>query len=585
MIPENSLLNTQQRAAANALIASLDQAQLAWLSGYTTALASGSASPTATTPAKIMVLFGTESGNSEELADKIAKAVKKNGGKPTLKNMSEASPAELKKYDSVLTIVSTWGDGEPPETSESFYKAFMNEQTDLKGVKFSVCALGDSSYDKFCQIGIEFDTRFETLGAERVAARVDCDVDFDESYNAWAKAVLDQVCASSTVSTNPVVAAPAAIEYGKKNPFSSEVLENQAINGPGTAKETIHLELDLEGSGLSYEAGDALAVIPTNCEQVVTDILVATGLDADTKVTVKGNEETTLATALSQQLDITALSRNILKKYNVHAQSDEITKLLDDEKKAELKDWIWGRQIIDMVENFKVEKLQAQDFVSVLRKLPPRLYSIASSPKAHEGEVHLTVAAVRYNAYDKDRKGVASTYLADESKIGDKVSVYVHQNKNFRLPQDTHTPVIMVGPGTGIAPFRAFIEERGETGNQGGSWLFFGDQKYHFDFLYQLELQDHLKSGALSKLDLAFSRDQPEKVYVQHRMLERADELYQWLEKGAHFYVCGDASRMASDVHDALIEILQSAGAKSLDEAKSYVDQMKKDKRYQRDVY
>jgi sulfite reductase (NADPH) flavoprotein alpha-component len=376
-----------------------------------------------------------------------------------------------------------------------------------------------------------------------------------------------------------------AVEYSKKNPFPSEVLEHVLLNGEGTVKETIHIELDLTGSGLNYEVGDALAVVPTNCDQVVTEILVATGLDADAKVTVKGLDETTLANALTTQLDITALSKSIVKKYNALANADELTTLLTDDAKAQLKDWLWGRQIIDLVENFKVTGLDAQAFVNVLRKLPPRLYSIASSPKAHEGEVHLTVAAVRYNSHGKDRKGVASTYITDEAKTGEKVSVYVHQNKNFRLPEAAETPVIMVGPGTGIAPFRAFIEERGETGNQGGSWLFFGDQRYQFDFLYQLELQEHLKSGALSKIDVAFSRDQPEKVYVQHRMLERAQELYQWLEKGAHFYVCGDATRMANDVHNALIEIVQTAGGKSLEDATAYIDQLKKDKRYQRDVY
>lgn len=586
MIPENSLLNAQQRAAANALTASLDQSQQAWFSGYLAALSSGSSLSATAAPAKVMVLFGTESGNSEGLADKIAKSIKKKGAKPTLKNMAETSPSELKKFDTVLTFVSTWGDGEPPEAAEDFYKAFMNEKTDLSGVNFSVCALGDTSYDKFCQTGKEFDTRFETLGAKRIADRVDCDVDYEDSYDSWASAVLDQIGSPSSAAA-PLVAetAPTTVEYSKKNPFPSEVLESILLNGPGTEKETIHVELDLEGSGLSYEAGDALAVVPLNCEQVVTDILVATGLNADSEVTVKGNDPTTLATALTEQLDITVLSKSILKKYNAHASSAELTRLLEEENKQELKDWLWGRQIIDLIESYKIDSLNAQDFVNVLRKLPPRLYSIASSPKAHEGEVHLTVAAVRYTAHEKNRKGVASTYLADEAAVGEKVNVYVHQNKNFRLPQDTNTPIIMVGPGTGIAPFRAFIEERDETGNQGGSWLFFGDQKYHFDFLYQLELQDHLKSGALSKLDVAFSRDQPEKVYVQHRMLERAKELYQWLEKGAHFYVCGDASRMADDVHTTLIEILQSEGGLSQKKAASYLDQMKKDKRYQRDVY
>jgi len=279
MIPENSLLNTQQRDAANALIASLDLSQKAWLSGFLAAQSSGAGSAVTAKPSKVLVLFGTESGNAEALADKTAKAVKKKGGKPTLKNMAESKPSDLKNYDSVLTIVSTWGDGEPPEAAEDFHTAFMSEEVDLKGITFSVCALGDTSYDKFCETGKEFDARLEKLGAERLVDRADCDVDFDDTYDAWAKEILDKVCQSATPTIESFTGtiAPSGVEYGKKNPFPAEVLECQLINGPGTAKETIHLELDLEGSGLTYEAGDALAVIPTNCEQVVTDILLATG--------------------------------------------------------------------------------------------------------------------------------------------------------------------------------------------------------------------------------------------------------------------------------------------------------------------
>lgn len=588
MIPNNSPLTPQQSSAANSLIASLDATQQSWLSGFLSALSvsSGSGASVAQ-PANVLVLYGTESGNAEGLADRTVKALKKKGAKPTLKNMSESKPTDLKKFDSVLTLISTWGDGEPPEAAEEFYTAFMAESFSLEGVKFSVCALGDTSYDKFCQTGKEFDEKFQALGAERVQDRVDCDVDFEDEYESWLNAVLEKVSASSSAALPVVDFTPLVTEeYGKKNPFSAEVIDHVILNGEGTAKETIHLELDLNGSGLNYESGDALAVVPTNCEQVVSNIIAITGIAPEEKVVIKGCEdEVSFEEALEQYLDITALSKNILKKYNEIAKSEELEALLAEDKKETLKNWLWGRQIIDLLEGYPVKDISAQVFVSILRKLPPRLYSIASSPKAHEGEVHLTVAAVRYNSHGKDRKGVASTFIADEAAIGEKVKVYVHQNKNFRLPENSETPVIMVGPGTGIAPFRAFIEERGEVGNQGGSWLFFGDQRYHFDFLYQLELQDHLKSGALTKLDVAFSRDQPEKVYVQHRMLEQAEELYAWLEKGAHFYVCGDASRMASDVHQALLEIVQSAGGKSEEDAVAYLDQLRKDKRYQRDVY
>jgi len=594
MIPSNAPFDAQQQSALNALLSSFSSEQAAWLGGYLTAASSGQtgqAAPTAVSNTKLTILYGTESGNSEALAEKTAKAAKSKGAKVQTLNMSDVKPADLQKAENLLVIVSTWGDGEPPEAAEAFYKAFMEEKVDLAKVKFSICALGDTSYDKFCQTGKDIDTRLEALGAQRVLDRADCDVDFDDTYDVWVSSALEKII----VSTGGADAAPAvgfggfsaapAVTYDKKNPFPAEVIESVILNGEGTAKETIHLELDLEGSGLEYESGDALAVVPTNADDVVNPIIELTGFAANTKVELKGEGEVALLDALRSYLDITAVSKAVLKKYNELAANAELTALLADDAKEKLKDWIWGRQIIDVLEAFPVKDLTAQQLVSVMRKLPPRLYSIASSPNAHPGEVHLTVAAVRYNSHGKDRKGVASTFIADEAKVGEKVKVYVHKNKNFRLPSDENTPVIMVGPGTGIAPFRAFIEERGESGNAGGSWLFFGDQKYNFDFLYQLELQDHLKSGALTKLDVAFSRDQPEKVYVQHKIKAQAEEIYAWLEKGAHFYVCGDASRMANDVQEALIEVIQEQGGKTREESEAYIDALKKDKRYQRDVY
>jgi len=581
MIPLHAPLNALQQAALNELLPTLSPEQKAWLGGYFSALTGAVAAPPVT---KVTVLYGTESGTSEALAEKTAKRAKSQGAKVKLVNMADAKLAELKGVENLLVIVSTWGDGEPPEAAEFFYNALMNESVDLSKVNFSVCALGDTSYDKFCQTGKDVDARLETLGAKRIVDRQDCDVDFEDSYAVWVDRALETLGASaaSAVVDIPII---SSVEYNKKNPFPAEVLENLVLNGEGSAKETVHLELDLNGSGLDYEAGDALAVVPLNCEQEVADILTATKIAPDTLVEVKGVGAVTFEEALSKHLDITALSKSILKKYNALANSEEIAAHLADGAKEQLKDWLWGRQIIDLLQQYPVTDLTAEQLVGVLRKLPPRLYSIASSPKAHPGEVHLTVAAVRYESYGRQRKGVASTYLADKATLGEKVEVYVHKNKNFRLPESTDTPVIMVGPGTGIAPFRAFIEERGETAAKGGTWLFFGDQHYTFDFLYQLELQDHLKSGALDKLDVAFSRDQPEKVYVQDKMIERGAELYAWLEKGAHFYVCGDASRMAADVHNALLEVVAQYGGMSQEEAAAYVDILKKDKRYQRDVY
>ena len=639
MFPDLNPLDPKQREMLQASLSSLRPEQLVWLSGYLSGRASSflpensqgilpTGPPTNETLAagqalvagqglpasavgvstavaapvaealKVLVLYGTESGNAEGLADKLSKTAKKKGFKPTLKNMSELSPTDLKKHENILTIISTWGDGEPPESATEFYNGFMAEELDLKGVNYSVLALGDTSYEKFCQTGKDFDARFEALGATRIADRVDCDVDFDDDYSDWSGNVIStldelkpaaaEVAAPSTADAGVAYAAPqevAAPAFDKSNPFPAEVIANINLNGTGSAKETIHLELSLEGSGLQYEVGDALGVVPQNAEEVVTDFLAQSGLNGDDTVEVKKVGSVSLQDALTKHLDITALSRKVVTSYQELTKSATLAGLLAEDKKEEFKSFVYGREISDL---FGIEPYtgSAQDLVNILRKLPPRLYSIASSPKAHPDEVHLTVAAVRYQTYGKERKGVASTYIADESKVGDKVSVYVHTNKNFRLPTSPDTPIIMVGPGTGIAPFRAFIEERAETEAKGESWLFFGDQHYSYDFLYQLEWQGYLSDGDLTKLDVAFSRDQQNKIYVQDRMAEKGAELWEWLNtKDASFYVCGDAERMAGDVHKALIEIAKEHGKLSEEDAVAYFETLKKEKRYQRDVY
>ena len=504
-----------------------------------------------------------------------------------MKNMSEIAPADLEKSENLLVIVSTWGDGEAPETAVSFHKEFMEADLKLEGVKFSVCGLGDTSYEQFCEIGKQFDTRLEKMGAERVADRVDCDVDYEEAYEEWFGAAMTALApkAAAVVEAPVQTATVSGVEYGKKNPFPSEVGDNVLLNGEGSAKETIHVELSLEGSGLHYEPGDALAVLPTNCPSMVGDVLGAAKLKGTEEVEVKGQGKKILADALREDFDITALSKAVLKKLAAVSGSAKLAELLEDGAKDKLREYIDGREIVDALIDFAPNGLSADQLAGIFRKLPIRLYSIASSPLAHPDEVHLTVAAVRYDTHGRSRKGVCSTYLTDVAEAGTSVPIFVQPNKNFRLPADGNTPIIMVGPGTGVAPFRSFIEHRDALDAQGKSWLFFGDQRFTYDFLYQLEWQDYLKNGSLTKLDLAFSRDQPEKVYVQDRMLEKGAELYAWLEEGAHFYVCGDASRMAADVHEALISVVKNYGAKTREEAEEYVEGLKKAKRYQRDVY
>ena len=582
MLPEHAPFTPDQRKSLDSMLSGFDPVQRAWLSGFLATAAAASAAPQGT--AKLTVLYGTESGNSEVLADRAVKEAKKRGFQAVMRNMAEISPADLVKSSNLLVIVSTWGDGEPPDSAVAFHKEFMTSEIKLAGLSYSVCALGDTSYEKFCQTGKDFDARLETLGAKRVSNRQDCDVDYEESFSAWLALALGSLSPGAAVEVM-APAATSAVGYGKKNPFPSEVLDVVSVNGKGSSKETLHLELSLTGSGLSYEPGDAIAILPVNAPDVVRAILDAAKLSGDESVEVKATGQRKLADALREDYDITALSRNVLTKLAEATGATALKDLLAEDAKDKLKGYVEGREIIDALHDFAPSGLAAEALTGIFRKLPPRLYSIASSPLAHPGEVHLTVAAVRYQTHGRERKGVCSTYLADLVKPGDVTSLFVQPNKNFRLPADGNTPVIMVGPGTGIAPFRAFVEHRAALGASGKNWLFMGDQHYLSDFLYPLEWQEHLKNGALTRLDVAFSRDQLEKVYVQHRMKERAKELYAWLEEGAHFYVCGDATRMAADVHEALVSIVQEQAAVSREAAETYVEDLKKSKRYQRDVY
>ena len=601
VVTNTAPLAPEQVASLNNLLKGLQADQLIWVEGFISGLraASGSAAPAvaAAAPAaptpELTVLYGTESGNSEALADLMAKASKAAGFKAKAVNMADINVAKLKGIENLLVIVSTWGEGDPPETAIDFYGEFMGDKApELKNTRFAVLGLGDTSYEEFCKMGKDFDARLETLGARRIHDRVDCDVDYDDDFEAWKTGVLavleKEAKPAATEAIQATAAAPIAaaapVKYSRKNPYPAELLERVMLNGEGSAKETIHLEFNLEGSGLDYQTGDALAVVPHNAEDVVDDFLKTTKLDPEGAVLIK-EQEYSLRQALTSQLDITSLSLPVIKRYNEIAKDPKLEQMLDPANKAQLQEYIYGREIIDLLHEFPAKEITADALVGIMRKLPPRLYSIASSPKAHPGEVHLTVGVVRYDAHGRKRKGVCSTYLSDRIVEGEKADVFVTANKHFKVPTDNDAPMIMVGPGTGIAPFRAFVEERKELGAKGKNWLFFGDQHYLTDFLYQTEWQDYLADGVLTKLDVAFSRDQKEKIYVQDRMRENSKELFAWLEQGASFYVCGDASRMATDVDVALHDIVEQEGGLSKDDARAYVKQLKDDKRYLRDVY
>jgi len=621
IIPSDAPFAPEQIEALNAVFSAASPEQAAWLKGFFAGAvaadrgfgggagkaqgAAPSAAPEAAPAAEskgavpLVCLFGSESGNAEGLADKAAKKAAEMGFDAKTVDMADAKVADLAKAENLLVVISTWGEGDPPSRAEDFYEHFMNDQAPkLSGVRFSVCGLGDTSYEHFCQMGKDFDKRLEALGAERVYDRVDCDVDFEEPSERWldgALGRLKEVAAPAEASASEAsaangaapaeapAAAPEAPAYGKRNPFPAPLLSKINLNGTGSTKETIHAEVSIEGSGLSYEPGDALAVLPQNPPDLIEDFLETARLEGRENVAYKERLSMPFVEVLREHLDLRVVTKTTLQKYAKLSNNPELLQLCEDRDKV--GEYAWGRDFVDVMKDYPPNGLGAGDWISLLRPLAPRLYSIASSLKAHPDEVHLTVASVRYETHGRPKKGVASTFIADMWQEGESAPVYFHHNKNFKLPKDGDTPIIMVGPGTGIAPFRAFIEERAADGAKGRNWLFFGDQHFLTDFLYQTEWQDYLKKGALHKLDLAFSRDQPDKIYVQDRMRENAKELWSWIDEGAYFYVCGDASRMAKDVHQALHDVVEKQGGMNPDDAAAYVKKMQKERRYARDVY
>ncbi|AWD67909.1 MULTISPECIES: assimilatory sulfite reductase (NADPH) flavoprotein subunit [Priestia] len=596
----NSPFNQEQADLLNRLLPTLTEAQKMWLSGYLTASQSTSAEGTpdvsTAAPAQaeqtiskdVTILYGSQTGNAQGLAENTGKTLEAKGFNVTVSSMNDFKPNTLKKLENLLIVVSTHGEGEPPDNALSFHEFLHGRRAPkLENFRFSVLSLGDSSYEFFCQTGKEFDVRLAELGGERLYPRVDCDLDFEEPANKWLKGVIDGLSEAKGHSASAAVPAEAPAgtsPYSRTNPFKAEVLENLNLNGRGSNKETRHLELSLEGSGLTYEPGDSLGIYPENDPELVDLLLNEFKWDASESVTVNKEGETRpLREALTSNFEITVLTKPLLKQAAELTGNDKLKALV--ENREELKAYTQGRDVIDLVRDFGPWNVSAQEFVAILRKMPARLYSIASSLSANPDEVHLTIGAVRYEAHGRERKGVCSVLCSERLQPGDTIPVYLQSNKNFKLPQNQETPIIMVGPGTGVAPFRSFMQEREETGAKGKSWMFFGDQHFVTDFLYQTEWQKWLKDGVLTKMDVAFSRDTEEKVYVQNRMLEHSKELFQWLEEGAFFYVCGDKTNMARDVHNTLVEIVETEGKMSREEAEAYLAEMKKQKRYQRDVY
>jgi sulfite reductase (NADPH) flavoprotein alpha-component len=532
----------------------------------------------------VTVLFASQTGNAENLAKKLGKFLKQKNIEPRIVDIAKYEGKSLEKEENIVIITSTYGDGDPPDSAKDFHQWLHSEAApNLSNVKYSVLALGDSSYPDFCKCGVEFDLRLEQLGAKRMISRVDCDVEFDQEFGEWSRTIAGILSSDSTIKEENIEEEKEE-GWSKKTPFSASVLRSYNLHGENSEKTTRHIEISLAGSGLTYEVGDALGVYPQNSATLVDEIIALLSLNSEYLVADKSGEQMTLRDALISQYDIRTLTKPFIEKWCEKSNSSQLSELIKSDDKKVLADFIWGRELIDLIIDYPAKFSEEGDFLSVLRKLQPRLYSISSSHRMHSDEVHLSVGLVNYESHGRQRGGVCSNFLARRN-LDESVKIYIHENNAFRLPANDDLPMIMVGPGTGIAPFRAFIEERKVRNAKGENWLFFGNPYQASDFLYQGELDQFLAKGNLAKLSTAFSRDQKEKIYVQDRMREQGKDLWDWLEKGAAFYVCGDASRMAKDVDQALHDVISRHGKMSSDEAAVYVSQMKKNKRYLRDVY
>ncbi|MGC0121848.1 assimilatory sulfite reductase (NADPH) flavoprotein subunit [Pseudoalteromonas piscicida] len=595
-----SPLTHEQLQKLQGLVGELNPIQQAWVSGYLAATANsaalsgiaGQATAGADESAPLTILFGSQTGNAKGVANQIKAQAEARGLTTKLVNMADYKPANLKKEKFLVIAVSTYGEGEPPEDAEALHEFLAGKKAPkLEGVKQAVIGLGDSSYEFFCQTAKDFEARLAALGAEIVVPRADLDVDYEAEAEAWIAQALDalepalkaqqQAGGGNVISMPFGVSQAAASQYTKQNPFAAELSVVQKITGRNSSKDVRHIEISLEGSDITYQPGDSLGVYFLNDPQEVAAVIDALKLDKAQTVKI-GELTVSLETALIEHLELTQSYPGFVEKYAIATGNEELSALAND--KAALRAYIEERQIFDVIKQ-NPANIEAQALVDCCRKLQARLYSIASSQAEVEEEVHLTVGLVEFDAFGEKHFGGCSGYLANRAEEGTKVKVFSEHNDNFRLPVDNATPVIMVGPGTGIAPFRAFLQEREARDAEGENWLFFGNPHFTEDFLYQVEIQNYVKSGLLTHVDLAFSRDQAEKIYVQDRLREKGEAVFAWLEKGAHFYVCGDASRMAKDVHQALIDIIKTHGGKDDEQAEQYLKALRSANRYQKDVY
>ncbi len=588
-----TMLDANQLASLKETIGSYTPLQLAWASGYLAAKSEGSSVavlPTAAAaqPASTLtILYGSQTGNAKGVAKALAEQAEAAGIMVELKGMGQFKPKSIKNVTHLLIVTSTNGEGEPPDDAIALHEFLASKKAPkLNDLQYSVLALGDTSYEYYCQTGKDFDQYLTKLGATAIAPRVDCDVDYEDAAKAWSDEIIEKAkdLVAAKEAAAPVVSLAAsgvAASFTKQNPYAAELSVSQKITGRDSAKDVRHVEIDLGDSGITYQAGDALGVWFENDSALVEELIAALGLSAEDEIDASG-EKLSLSQALIEKFEITQTAVNFITFWAEKSQNKELLALAEDKNAA--REYAANHQVVDVVKAAPAT-VSAQEFVDSLRKITPRLYSIASSQAEVDEEVHLTVGLVSYQAGEQTRVGGASGFLGQRLEDGDTVKVFIEHNDNFRLPSDGNTPVIMVGPGTGVAPFRAFMQEREAQGAEGDNWLLFGDQTFTQDFLYQVEWQAYLASGLLTKIDLAFSRDQAEKIYVQDRLRENAAEVFAWLERGAHFYICGDMSRMAKDVESTLLTIIEEQGKLSSEDAQQYLKDLRNAKRYQKDVY
>lgn len=602
-----SILTAAQEEQLDRLAASVDRDQAIWLSGFFAGV--GRLAPTAGEPGDdagghadgatgpaarlVTILFGSETGNSRELARALADAAGAKGVEARVADMGDYRTRALKDEQDLLLITSTHGEGDPPQTAVGFFEFLGSRKAPrLEQARFAVLGLGDSTYERYCGAARWLDERLGALGAQRLVDRVECDVDYEDAAGEWIEAVLTALTPSERprVPAGPSIvasrngSAPASPgAFDKKHPFPAPVLENIVLTGRGSSKETRHIELSLEDSGLTFEPGDALGVVAQNEPALVAALLERLELSADTPVTVKQGT-TILGAALTSAFEITAATPRFLDQWAQITGAAELEALVAPDQTRARTVFLQGHHILDIVERFPATGIEPHQFLTGLRPLQPRLYSLASSGAAAPGEAHLTVSTVRYDLHGRPRTGVASGHLAGRIDEDATIPVYIQSNDHFHLPDDD-TPLVMIGAGTGIAPYRAFMQEREARGAGGRSWLFFGERNFRTDFLYQVEWQDLVKRRVLTRLDLAFSRDASPKTYVQDRLRRQGRDVYAWLEDGAWLYVCGDAAHMAPDVHAALLDIIAEHGGVGREGAEDYVGALKRDRRYRLDVY